>query len=239
MDDIPANIGQSKVAALEAVGEPLVIQAQQVQERGLDVVNVNGRRDGEAAQLIDFAECLPGADAAASQPHRERCDLMIAADARGCRLLSDGGAAELATPNDKCLVQQTALFEVGEQHSAGSIGLTAHGGQALAEIAVMIPVTVAQMDEPHTSFDQPPSQKAIARERRLCGINSVSSQRRRRLVLEADRFGCRLAYPPGQLVRGIASGRFGVACEPMADRVEFANGIDDLRLVRVGHACRR
>ena len=38
---LAVHVGQAVVAALEAVGQPLVIEAEQVQDRGLQVVDVD------------------------------------------------------------------------------------------------------------------------------------------------------------------------------------------------------
>ena len=40
-DDLPVDVGQAEVAALEAVGEPLVVDAQAVQDRGVQIVDVD------------------------------------------------------------------------------------------------------------------------------------------------------------------------------------------------------
>ena len=40
-DDLPMHVGQPVVAALEAIGQLLVVQAQQVEDGGLEVVDVD------------------------------------------------------------------------------------------------------------------------------------------------------------------------------------------------------
>ena len=42
LDHLAGDIGETVVAALEAVGEALVIDAQQVQERGMEIVHMDG-----------------------------------------------------------------------------------------------------------------------------------------------------------------------------------------------------
>ena len=41
-DDVAVNIGQSEVAALKAVGQARVIEAEQVQQRRIEVMDVHG-----------------------------------------------------------------------------------------------------------------------------------------------------------------------------------------------------
>ena len=52
---VAGHVGQAEVAALEAVGELRVVDAQQVQHRGVQVVNVDGVFDGGVAQLVGVA----------------------------------------------------------------------------------------------------------------------------------------------------------------------------------------
>ena len=49
------DIGQPEVAAAVAVGQPLVVDAQQVQDRGVQVVDVDAVLDGVHAELVGGA----------------------------------------------------------------------------------------------------------------------------------------------------------------------------------------
>ena len=73
-------VRQAEGAALERVGEVLVVEAEQVQDGGLQVVNVNAPADAGVADLIGLAVCHSGFDAAAGQPHRKDIAVMIAPD---------------------------------------------------------------------------------------------------------------------------------------------------------------
>ena len=46
------NIGQAIVAALKAIGQPLMVEAQQVKDRGVQIVDVDRAGFGGKAQLI-------------------------------------------------------------------------------------------------------------------------------------------------------------------------------------------
>src|SRR5260221_11989188 len=50
LHDVAVHVGQAEVAALEAVGEALVLDAQQVQHGRLEVVHVHGLLDDVDAQ---------------------------------------------------------------------------------------------------------------------------------------------------------------------------------------------
>ena len=65
---LPVHVGQAEVAALEAVGQPLVVDAEQVQHRGVQVVDVDDVLDGVVAELVGRAVGDAALDAAAGQP---------------------------------------------------------------------------------------------------------------------------------------------------------------------------
>ena len=55
-NQISVHVGQPEVAALEPVGEPGVVEAQQVQDRGLQVVDVDRVFDDVEAQVVGLAD---------------------------------------------------------------------------------------------------------------------------------------------------------------------------------------
>ena len=50
------HIGEAKIAALEAVGQLGVVKAEQVEQRGVEVVNVHFVLGGVESKLVRFAE---------------------------------------------------------------------------------------------------------------------------------------------------------------------------------------
>ena len=69
-DHLAVHVGQAHVAAAEAVGQPLVVDAQQVQHRGVQVVDLDLVLDGVVAVLVGRAVDRAALDAAAGQPDR-------------------------------------------------------------------------------------------------------------------------------------------------------------------------
>ena len=55
LDDLAVHVGQAEVAALEAVGQLGVVEAQQVQDRGVQVVDVDLVLDDVEAELVGLA----------------------------------------------------------------------------------------------------------------------------------------------------------------------------------------
>ena len=56
LDHLAADIRQSEIAALEAIGQPGVVEAEQVQDRRLEVVNVHRVFDDVEAEFVGRAE---------------------------------------------------------------------------------------------------------------------------------------------------------------------------------------
>src|SRR5262245_33039769 len=96
--DVTMYIGQAEVAAAEAIGQLLVIQAEQMENGRMQVVEVADVLDGVNAQLVGRSVHGAALDAAARQPDAETLGMMIAAIAsRGV-----GSPAKLARPEDQC-----------------------------------------------------------------------------------------------------------------------------------------
>ena len=94
LHDVPVHVGEAEVAALVLVGELRVVDAQQVQDRGLQVVDVDGAGgelvfgglDRVAVVVGDVVAVVVGAavgeaglDAAAGQPDGEAARVVVAA----------------------------------------------------------------------------------------------------------------------------------------------------------------
>ena len=52
---VPVDVGEPEVAARVAVGEPGVVEAHQVQDRGVEVVDVDGILGGAVAVVVGDA----------------------------------------------------------------------------------------------------------------------------------------------------------------------------------------
>ena len=87
-------------------------------------------------------------------------------------------AAELAAPDDQRVVEQAA-------RASGRVIRAAHGlvdlaadrvevaRRGLAGAAVVVPVGVVELDEPHAALDQPAGEQAVVGERRLARLGAV------------------------------------------------------------------
>ena len=123
-DKLTRDVGESVVAALKAVCQPLVVQAEEPQDCGVHVVYVDGILRDTPADVVCLADDLTTFHATSRKPHTEGIRMMVSARDRleVDSIFAERSAAELATPDDQRFVQQAALFQVFQQRSDGLIG---------------------------------------------------------------------------------------------------------------------
>jgi len=80
-----------------------------MQNRRVYVMNIHTVCDWRKADLVCLADSLTGLNTAARKPHREGLDMMITPDA-GFLEFTHWRAAELASPNDKSLIEEAPLL---------------------------------------------------------------------------------------------------------------------------------
>ena len=164
------HVGQAEVAALEAVRQLGVVQAQLVQDRRLQVVDVDRVLDHVVADLVGLAVDVARLHAAAGQPHRVGVDVVVAADRLAA--LAHRRAAELAAPDHQRAVEQAAPLQVLDQRRARPDRPPCRCCRAAcarsSAAAVVVPVGVVELDEADAALDQPAGQQAVGREATAC-----------------------------------------------------------------------
>ena len=97
------------------VGQAFVVEAHQVQHGGVNVVNVNAILDGTVTKFVGGTMSVSAFNPATCHPDGESMMIVIATGwvAATNRNLDGRGATKLTAANDQCLVQQSALMEIG------------------------------------------------------------------------------------------------------------------------------
>ena len=122
-DDLPDRFAEIDFQPLVAWNfEPARVEAELVQERGVDVGHVMTIFDGVEADLVGRAMDDAALDPAAGHPDREAERMMVAAVAA----LRAGRSAELGRPDDDRLVEQPALLQIGAASPAIGRSTWAH-----------------------------------------------------------------------------------------------------------------
>ena len=118
-----ADVGESEVAALEAVGQLQMVESEEVQECGLEVIHVYRAVGRMPADLIGCSPCLSTPDATTGHPQAEGERMMISPRIGGSTfaIFAQRCASEFSAPDDESGIEKTALFEVCQQCCDGLI----------------------------------------------------------------------------------------------------------------------
>ena len=117
MDDVAVDVGEAEVATGVAVGELFVIEAEEVEHGGVEVVDVDLVFDGLEAEVISRAVNVAAFGSAASHPSGEAVVVVVATVNFALvgsffGHFDDGGAPEFSAPEDEGFIKHAALFEV-------------------------------------------------------------------------------------------------------------------------------
>src|SRR5205814_2841237 len=105
---VPCHVRQPEVAALEAVRQPGVIEPQEMENGGMQIVHVHRIFNDVVAELVGAADGYARLDPAARQPHCECPRMMIASEQFGAvARLVHRGPPELAAPDHECAVEES------------------------------------------------------------------------------------------------------------------------------------
>ena len=91
-------------AAFVGVHEAGVVDAHEMENGRVQIVDVEFVLDGAEAEVVSRTDGGAGFDAAAGHPHGETGRIVVAAVA----LLAHRRATELTTPDDECFIKQAA-----------------------------------------------------------------------------------------------------------------------------------
>ena len=140
----PTQIRQTKITPGITVCEFLVIEPEHLQNRGVQIVNVNRVFNRLETKIVGGAVDVSAFNAAAGHPHGKAVMVVIAAvDFSGVGPLLgkfDGRRpAEFASADHQRFVEQLPLLEIGEQRADGLGDLSREGRVPFPQVIVAIP----------------------------------------------------------------------------------------------------
>ena len=135
------------------VGELRVIEAEQVEDCRVPVVDVQTVLDGPVADLIRRSVAQTALHTAASHPDRVAFVVVIATVAA----LRIRRAAKLARPHHKRVFQHATRLQITQKRRDGLIRRAAAGRELFTQTIVMIPLHGRRdLDETHACLRQSP-----------------------------------------------------------------------------------
>src|SRR6266542_4519252 len=117
LEDVAMHIGQAVVPTLEPESKPRVVQAEQVQQRGVQVVDMHWIGHHVETKIVGLPVDVARLHAAAGQPEAITAVVVVAAVVAA---LHHRRPAELAAPDNERIVQQPARLQLGHQRRGGT-----------------------------------------------------------------------------------------------------------------------
>src|SRR5262245_31357971 len=158
--DFALHVGEAKIAPQELEGEPRVVYAQEIEHRRVQIVDRDHVFNRVISELVRGSMTRSGANPSSGEPHREALDVMVAAVA-----LSHRSPPELAAPEDEGLVEHAALLQILHQSRRCAVDLVRLHHDVGTDPAVMVPVTVIELNEALAPLREPAGQKTVGGER--------------------------------------------------------------------------
>jgi hypothetical protein len=153
LDDLSVDIGEPEVPALKLIGQARVINAQAMQDRRLQIVNMDRILYDVVAMVIGLSNADAGFNSAASGPNRETARMMVTAVVRFRELpLTINSSPELPSPNNQGLIEQTALLEVLDQRGRSLVRPFALEGKITRQVVVLVPASMVKLNKTDSSF---------------------------------------------------------------------------------------
>ena len=150
------DTGELDIESLERLGESIVVDSKEMQHRGMQIVDADDVINAVVAQFVRRTINGAALDSTTRHPDAERIDVVIASGA-----LRHGSPAELATPHDERIFQQSEAFEVFHERGAGQIAIAGRLREVGFEVAVVIPAPMIKLHKSHTALQQSSRRQAV------------------------------------------------------------------------------
>ena len=173
--DVAADIGESEVAPRVTIRQTFVVQPQKLQDRGMPVVNVHFSVSSFVTVFVSGPVTKATFNSATGHPGGIAFSVVVTA----VSVLGMWSAAEFAGPQDKCVFQHVALFEILQQTRNRCISLPTGLRQFISQVAMSVPrTTVAQFDKSDAGFSKATCKQTLATKLiRVFAADTVQIQR--------------------------------------------------------------
>ena len=151
-----ADSGEPYIESLELGGEAEMIDAEEMEERGLQVMHMDRVFHRAVPEFVGGTVGHAAPDSAAGEEKREPEDMMVPAGP-----LSHGGAPELAAPDDEGVLEEAGLFEILEESCSGLVGFLGGGLHPVLKPPMVIPAPVIELDHSDPALGKAPSQQTV------------------------------------------------------------------------------
>src|SRR5437899_382161 len=171
--DLSMNVGEAKITAGVTVGQTLMVETKEVENRGVEIMDADRILHGLEPEVVGGAMDGPAADATTRHPDGETVVVMIAAE-RGLAVaieLDSRRAAEFPAPDHERVFEHPSLLQVRQQCGDRLVDLGRQLAMILLDLGVMIPRlprAMPELDVADATLQQ------SARDQGLTAVDSVA-----------------------------------------------------------------
>ena len=112
MDDVAVHVGEAALNAVVLKGELFVVEAEEVEHRGVQVMEGMDVFGCLESEFVGGAVTDPGFDAGAGDDGGESAGVVVTAFGS---FLEHGHAAKFGAPKNQRIIQHTAMLEVPDE----------------------------------------------------------------------------------------------------------------------------
>ncbi len=153
-----------------------MIEAEEVKNRRVQIMNMHAVFDGGEAEFVGRAVDVAGFHAAAGHPHGETVVVVVApvhlpGIRAGSGKLDGGRAAEFAAPDDERFVKHAEPLQVFQKRRDGLVAFTGETSVFFLDFVMAVPwlpLAVPQLHEADAAFEEP------AGDEQLAGLHAVA-----------------------------------------------------------------
>ena len=149
------DIRQAEIPALITISQSFVVKPHAVQDRRVDVVNMDRVTHDVIAVIVGLPMHMSWANSAARKPHGITAAVMIAAVVLLKSSLAINSAAKFPAPDDQSIFQHSSLLQICDQSGLWLIYIVALFGHIGRQPAVLIPAAMIELYESYALFKQP------------------------------------------------------------------------------------
>lgn len=210
LNDVSVDVSEAHVSRGEAEGALGVVDAEEVEHGGVEIVDLDFVFYGLVAPVVGCSVANPRLDAAAGHPGGKAEGVVIAP----VSALGEGSASEFAGPDDERFVEKAEFFQIGDQGGDRLIDGFAVFTVTIDEIVVLVPaIAIAagagEFNEADAALHKASGEETLAAKSFgliEIGLQTIHFFHGVGLAFEVEKLGNRGLHPEGGFV--IKNGRF-------------------------------
>jgi len=110
-ENSPGNIGETEIPSGITIGQSLMVETQEVQDCGMEVMDMNSILDAPKTKLIGLPVSHSPSHTTTGEPRRKAMMIMVAT----IPVFTGGCPAKFTAPEDERFVEQSTLLQIGQQ----------------------------------------------------------------------------------------------------------------------------